>query len=121
MNRQELRRRVRADAINEAKLDNEQEAKIERTLRKWKRATAIAGGALLASVVAVIPFLAGQPLYRLWDAVGKKILLLAMALFLAFVYTSGHTFAFWYYLRGLKRIHKKYAPPGSKYRTGKKG
>ena len=121
MNRKELRKRARADAINESKLDDEREAKAERKLRRWNLATAIIGGALLLAIIAVVPFLAGQPLHNWWETIGKRILLVAMGLYGVFVYTVAHTIIFWYYLRGMRKIHKKYAPPGSKYRTGKGG
>src|SRR5690348_6143207 len=121
MNRKEVRNRTRAEALKEAKLDNEREVEVEQKLGRWKRATAIIGVALLVSTVGVVPFLSGQALHNWWDVVGKRLLLVAMGLFGVFIYIAGHTAIFWYDLRGLRRINKKYAPPGSKYRTGKKG
>src|SRR5215813_10923576 len=119
MNRKELKKRLRAAALEEARLDDQREEEVERTLRKWKYATVITGGALLLGIISVIPFLAGQPLHNKWEVIGKRILLITMCLNFTFVYTDGHTLIFCNYLRGMKRIHKKYAPPGSKYRTGK--
>jgi hypothetical protein len=119
MNRKELKKRVRAAALEEARLDDRIEVEVERTLRKWKYATVIAGGAMLAGIISVIPFLAGQPFHDKWEVIGKRILLITMCLNVPFVYTAGHTLVFWNYLRRMRKIHKKYAPPGSKYRAGK--
>ena len=110
--------RIREEAADEARQDEEQEARTEQRLRKWKRGTILLGIAVVASIAAVIPFLAGQPLHAYWDAIGKRILQLAMGMFLAFVYVAGTYSTFWKYLRDMKKIHRKFAPPGSKYRTG---
>jgi hypothetical protein len=71
------------------------------------------GFGLAGSIVAVTPFLYGHPLHYRWDAVGKKILLLAMGLFLAFAYAAGTSLTFWSYLPDIKKIHRKFMPPGS--------
>ena len=119
MSLREARAQVRAQAIEEAMQDQEQEERLERRLRKWTRATVWLGAAFVANVIAVVPFLAGHPLHDRWDSAGKRILQLSMGLFLAFIYVGGTASTFWYYLRGIKKIHKRFAPPGSKYRTTK--
>lgn len=119
MNHKSVKARLRAEAVEEARQDEEQEARIERRLRKWKRATILLGVALAASILAVTPFAHGHSLHNLWDAVGKRIMQVAAVLFLAFMYTAGTTYTFWSYLRAMKKIHSRFAPPGSKYRTGK--
>jgi hypothetical protein len=106
--------RIREEAAEEARQDQEQEALIEQHLRKWKRGTVWIGIALVSSVVAVVPFLYGYPLHYYWDALGKRILVLSMCLLSAFMYTAGITFTSWLYLRDMKRIHKEFAPPGFK-------
>jgi hypothetical protein len=113
----ELEDRIRREALNEAREDEELEARIEESLRKWRLATILLGVGLAAGMVAVTPFLAGHPLHSRWDSVGKKILLVTMGLFLAFVYVAGTYLTFWKYLRDMKKIHKKFAPPFSKYRA----
>jgi hypothetical protein len=119
MNRKQLKAQLRAEAIEEARQDEESEIRAERTLRRWKRATTLLGILLMASVAALVPFLAGHSLYSHWEKIGKKVLLLSMGLLGAFAYTAGHTWIeYWYGLRELRKIHKKYAPLGSKYRTG---
>jgi hypothetical protein len=117
MNREQLKAQLRAEAIEEARQDEENEARAERQLRNWKRATTLLGILLVASIVALVPFLAGHFLHSHWEKIGKKILLFSMGVDAAFVYTAGHTWVFWYGLRELRKIHKKYAPLGSKYRT----
>jgi hypothetical protein len=122
MNRKQLKAQLRAEAIEEARQDEESEARAERTFRSWKRATMFVGMLLVASMAALVPFLAGHSLHSHWEKTGKKILLLSMGLYGAFAYTAGHTWIeYWYGLRELRKIHKKYAPPGSKYRTGPGG
>ena len=84
-----------------------------------ERGTALSGAALAASIAAVVPFLYGYPLHDHWDAWGKKILLVTMCVFVVFIYAAATTYNFWSYLRGIREIHRKFAPPDSKYRTGK--
>ena len=60
--------------------------------------------------------MAGHSLYDQWDAVGKKILLVAMALFLPFLLVTMRCLIEWNYLRSIKKIDVKYAPPNIKYR-----
>jgi len=103
----------------EARQDQEQEQRIDRRLRKWRARTIILGVALLASIAGVVPFLYGYPLHGHWDAIGKKILLLSMCLLLVFIYTAGTTYTLWSYLRALKNINGRYAPPGSQHRARK--
>jgi hypothetical protein len=122
MNRKQLKAQLRAEAIEEARQAEESEARAERTLRRWKHATMLVGMLLVASIASLVPFLAGHSLHMHWEKIGKKVLLLSMGLYGAFVYTAGHTWIeYWYGLRELRKIHKKYAPPGSKYRTGPGG
>ena len=108
--------RIRGQWRKEASQDEEQEARIEQRLRNWKRGTAVLGLGLVVGIAAVVPFLRGNPLHDQWDSLGKKILLLTMCLFVAFMYTSGITYTIWTYLRGMKQVHRKFAPPGSKFR-----
>lgn len=112
MNHKSVKERIRAEAAEEAKQDEEKEARIELRLRKWKRATMLLGVALVASLLAVTPFAYGHPLHNLWDAVGKRIMQVSAVLFLAFMYAAGTSYTFWSYLRAMKKIHKRFAPPG---------
>jgi hypothetical protein len=121
MNRKDVKARIRRKAVEEARQADEHEAAIELRLRKWRRGTVWLGGALLASIAAVVPFLYGYPLHNQWDPVGMIILLLAMGLIFPFLWTAGMTYGFWRYQRDIKAIHRKFALPGSKYRTGKSG
>ena len=119
MSYNDAKARLRAEAIEEARLDEEQEVRLQQRVRKWKRGTMLLGMALIVSIVAVVPFLYGFPLHDQWDAVGKKLILLSMILLAAFMYASATTYNLWSYLKATKGIHKRFAPPGSKYRTGK--
>jgi hypothetical protein len=111
--------RIQAEAREEAHQDEEQELRLEQRVQKWKRGAALLGVALIASIIAVVPFLYGYPLHNQWDVVGKKLILLSMCLLCAFMYTVATTYNLWSYLRVIKGIHRKFAPPGSKYRTSK--
>jgi hypothetical protein len=121
MNHKAVEARIRKEAVDEAREAEEQELRIEQRLRKWKRSTISLGIALIASIAGVVPFLDGYPLHDYWDAVGKKILLLSMGLLPAFMWTTVTTYNFWRYLRDTRETHRKFAPPGSKYRAGKSG
>jgi len=92
----------------EKRKPSEEEIRIEGRLHKWKRGTIWLGVALLASIVATVPYGYGHPLHDKWDAVGKKILVLSMGLFLAFIYSAATTYNFWWGLRQLKKIGRNY-------------
>jgi hypothetical protein len=113
------RARIREEATQEAREDEEKEMRIERRLRRWKRGTIWLGVALMVSVGSVVPFSQGHSLYRYSGSVGKSLVYLSMCLLCVFMYAAGTTYNFWSYLRAMKRTHRKFAPPGSKYRTGK--
>jgi hypothetical protein len=113
MNRTEANDQTRESRMDEVHKDVEEEARAERRFLRWKRGTLWLGIALIASVAADIPYLQGHPLHDKWDAVGKKIVVLSMFLFLAFVYSAATTYNFWWGLRKLRAMDKKYAPPGS--------
>ena len=119
MKRKQLKAQLRAEAIEEAHRDEDSEIRAQRTFLRWRRATALLGVLSMASVVALALFLAGGPLHNHWEKIGKKVLVLSGVLFGSFIYTAAHTWIYWYGLRELRKIHKRYAPPGSKYRTGK--
>lgn len=106
--------RVTEASMEELSQDQAVEARIEQRLRKWKRGTVWLGIALTSSIAAVVPFLYGYPLHDYWDALGKKILMLSMCLLPLFLYSTGTTYVFWSYLRDIKNIHQKFAPPSSK-------
>jgi len=119
MSNKDIRARLRAEAAEEARQDDEQEAQISLRLRKWKRGTAWLGIALAASIVSVVPFSKGYPLHEHAESAGKFLVYLSMILLTAFMWAGATTYNFWRYLRATTGIHRKFAPPGSKYRTGK--
>jgi hypothetical protein len=121
MNHNSIKMRIRKDAMDEARQDEEQEARLEERLRKWKRGAAGLGIGLATSVVMIVPFLKGHSLHDQWDSIGKKILVLSMCLLVGFMYSAGITYTCWSYLNGIKKINRKFAPPGSRYRMGKNG
>jgi hypothetical protein len=88
MSFKELRARVLEEAAQEVRQDEELEVRIEQSLQKWRRGAIFLGIALVASIVAVIPFLYGHPLHDQWDVVGKKILA-AVNVLVAGVYIHG--------------------------------
>jgi len=114
-----VKARIRKDAMDEARQDEEQEARLKNNLRKWKRAATWLGIGLAVSIATIVPFLKGHSLHDLWDTVGKKILGLSMCLLVGFMYAAGIAYTRWWYLKGVREINKKFAPPGSKYRMGK--
>jgi hypothetical protein len=117
----DIKARLRAEAAEEAWQADEQEARIGLRLRKWKLGTAWVGIALAASIISVVPFSKGYPLHEHAESVGKFLVYLSMILLTAFVWAGATTYNFWRYLRDTKETHRKFAPPGSKYRAGKSG
>src|SRR5579862_4976756 len=102
----ERTRIIREKAKEEARRDDEQEARLEQRLRKWKRRTTWLGISLAISIAAVVPFLKGHSLHEQWDVAGKKILILSMCLLVGFMYAAGITYTCWLYLKSVKRINR---------------
>jgi hypothetical protein len=114
----ETRKRARADALEEARKDEEAEARTAIKLKRFYIAAIVSGSLLFLTVVAVIPFLAGHSLHEHWESIGQYLVMLAMGLLPVFMLTAALAFGLWRNLRAMKAIHKKYAPPLSKHRTG---
>lgn len=121
MTHSEMKMRIRNEALEEARRDEEMENRTARKLRKLQRATVALGILLGATVAAVPPFLKGHSLHDSWDSIGKYLVMLAMLLLPAFMLTAALTYGLWNYLRNMKKIHRKYAPPLSKERTSSRG
>jgi len=102
---------LRKDSPEEVTPDKELEAQIQECLQRWRRRATWLGTALLGTIIAIVPFLYGHPLHGEWDTIGRKLVLLSMCLLLAFMYTVGISFNFWFYLRATKKLHRK--PPAS--------
>jgi len=112
------RERIRREWEEEARENAEEERRIEHTFRKWRLATIVLGLAFAATCAALVPFLAGHSYHSQWDLIGKKILLLAMGLFLSCAFVTTSCLIEWNYLRSITKIHAKYAPPNIKYKKG---
>ena len=113
------RARIRAEATEEARQDAEQEVQIQQRLHNWKRRTMWLGVALALCIGVIALFSEGQPLHQYAGASTKFLVYLAMCLLAVFMYAAGTSYVVWNYLRDIRKIHKKFAPPGSRYRTGK--
>lgn len=105
---------IREEALQEARLDEEQDARAGTRLRTWFRATVSLGIALTLSILLLIPFLAGHSLHDHWEAFGKKILILSGVLLVSFFYAAGTTYNSWDYRRNVKEIHRRFVRPFSK-------
>lgn len=81
MDTRATRAHIREEWEQEARDNEDQERQIEGRLRKWKLGTLFFGLAFAGACAGVVPFLAGHSLHDQWDAIGRKILLLAMGLF----------------------------------------
>ncbi len=112
------RARIRAEATEEARQDAEQEIQLQRRLRNWKRRMMWLGIALAFCIGAIAPFSEGQPLHQHAGSLTKLFVYLAMCLLAALMYAAGTSYVVWNYLRDIRKIHKKFAPPGSKCRAG---
>jgi hypothetical protein len=117
MSLKEAKARARAEAAEEAKQDEEREALMEQRLRSWKRRTLWLGVALVVNIGAIAPFAEGQPLHQYAGSSTKILVYLAMCLLAVFMFSAGTSYVVWNYLRDIRKINKKFAPPGSKYRT----
>jgi hypothetical protein len=116
MDRKAAKARIRQEWQEEVRESEEQERQIERQLRKWVLATALLGAAFTATCAGLVPFLAGHSLHQQWDTIGKNLLLLAMAFYFSFVLVTTNCLIQWNYLRSIRKIHAKYAPPKIKYK-----
>lgn len=114
----ETRTRARADALEEARMNEQAEARTAIKLKRFCIAAIVSGSLLFLTVVAVVPFLAGHSLHEQWESIGQYLVMLAMALLSVFMFTAALAFGLWKYSRAMKEIHKKYAPALSKHRTG---
>jgi hypothetical protein len=113
--------RIRNEAIDEARQNDEMEIATARKLRNFQRATAVFGILLGATVASVAPFRKGHALHDRWESTGQYFVMLAMGLLPAFMLAAGLTFGLWRYLRSIRESHRKYAPPLSKHRKGSRG
>jgi hypothetical protein len=75
-------------------------------LGKQKKRAVIATICFIASCSAVVPFLAGNPLHRYWETVGKYILLLSMGLLIPFGICVGWAWSAWVYVRDVRKIEQ---------------
>ncbi len=96
---------------DEADAERVSDASLEQRVRKWKRWTLCLGIALTTCIMAIIPFLHGNPFHVWWNLVGRNILLLSMGLLLAFWYAAVTTYVLWSYLRAMRRMQKHSALP----------
>jgi multisubunit Na+/H+ antiporter MnhB subunit len=71
-------------------------------LNKWKGKMISSGIALIATILAVLPFLEGHPLHRYFESVGKYFIYLCVGLLSLFVISSALTNNLWSYWRSLK-------------------
>lgn len=72
-------------------------------LRLWRRRALYSTGAFLLSCGAVFPFLEGHSLHAHWEAFGKYLLFLPMALLLVLLYCNGLWWSAWQAKRNLER------------------
>ena len=84
-----------------------EEAEGRLSLQRWYRRSVYAVGAFVLCCLAVIPFLAGHSLHRYWGGFGKYLILLAMALLIPAVMSTGLAFSTWWYVRSLGSVSAK--------------
>jgi hypothetical protein len=87
----------------DAKEAAEFEEHVAKRQKKMNRAAIWAGAVLLLDILCVVPFLYGHSLHRYWEAIGKYLLLLAMALFVWFVLRVGYVWSSWQSARETRR------------------
>ncbi|WP_109488000.1 hypothetical protein [Occallatibacter savannae] len=112
------RKQVREDAIEESRMNEEAEARAAAKLKKFYIAAVVSGVLLILTIVTIVPFLAGHSLHSRWEDIGRYLVMLAMGLLPVFMFSAALSFGLWRYSRGLRAIHRKYAPPLNKHRTG---
>jgi hypothetical protein len=121
MTESDARRTIRNEAIEEDRLNDAEELKAERKIRLFSRTTLILGALLVLDVILVSQFLRGHQWYEYRESIGKCLLILAGCLLSAFMLYAGLAFGLWRFLRGIKEVHRRYAPPLSRHRTGSNG
>lgn len=94
--------------FNEEPLSKDEVAEIranaKQFLRKQNRRALIATGTFVASCASVAPFLAGNPLHRYWETIGKYLLLVSMGLLVPFLVCVGWAWNAWIYVRDLRKL-----------------
>jgi hypothetical protein len=78
--------------------------KLEPLLRRWKLISLGLGTTLILNCFLLALFADGHPWHRLWDGVGKRLLLFCMFLLIPLSYAILNTLNLLVYLRQVKRI-----------------
>jgi hypothetical protein len=76
------------------------------TFQRHKRRSLYVSTAFVLALAIPIPFLAGFPLHKYWDTIGKFILLFCMGLLVVLVWQLGTTWVIWQYLRDIEKIEE---------------
>jgi hypothetical protein len=76
-------------------------------LNRWQRRAIVLGTALFASVISVIPFLAGHSLHAKFYRIGRPLLVLTGCLLPLFLFAAAQAYNFWVYLRDLKKEYER--------------
>ncbi len=82
-------------------------AEWESGYRKWRRRTVGLGIAMIASIAAVIPFLAGHSLHKYWDQ-GKYLIWIAWVVLSLFAISAGTAYGFWQSWRSIRSEVRDY-------------
>ncbi|HTW46524.1 MAG TPA: hypothetical protein VMD92_01175 [Acidobacteriaceae bacterium] len=88
-----------------AELD-EAEASAAQLLQRHRGRAIIASAVFIAACASVSPFLAGNPLHRYWDDIGKYLLLISMGLLPVWVTCVGWALNTWAYTRSLRKLRQ---------------
>jgi hypothetical protein len=98
---------------NDSEWDAQFAARLERNLAVaqtklviWKRIALITTSAFFLDCAAVIPFLYGHSLHDHWEAVGKYLVLVAMALLPAFTFSCGIAYSLWKFVRDSQLVQR---------------
>jgi len=62
--------------------------------------------AFFGSTASVVPFLAGYPLHRRFETVGKDLIYVSMGLLPLFIGAAALTYNFWRYFQSLQQKNK---------------
>jgi len=104
----------------EIRQNEKEEERVHRNLRTWTRITIWIGIALGICVMSVVPFSKGHFLHKNAEPWGRILVYLSMCLVWVFLFSVVAFYSSWKVFRSEMEFQRRFAPPGSKYRIGKK-
>jgi hypothetical protein len=88
------------------------QAEIQKSVKKWGKATCFLGLALAICVGCWSFFFPSRALYRFWETWGRLFAIASLCTLLPFLYAAATTFNLWFYGYNLRKIDRDFAHGG---------